>query len=169
MNLVEFAEMIEDGVHPVIEVLDTIDDCYADKGMRARIIGVEDDSWRWEKEDRFEVIKGFKLDYSEFDEYNKQFEAANWYNSKTGLYDQTARESGHYNVNEVIFISAHRELTKPNGELKEDRLDATFKIVEDTKLKLYDAYKQALKQVPNQTYVEFLEDIAINNAFQHLR
>lgn len=73
---------------------------YAEPKMRAHLIAVE-----LQRDD----IAVLKVDYSAFDEYNKAFEQANYYD-RNGNPTLTAREAGHYTVQEDLYVMASDDL-----------------------------------------------------------
>lgn len=133
MNTKIFAQLIQDGIKPVVTFNKRVEGkyCYAESHMRARVIGAEfchDD-----------VIK-FKVDYSEFEEFNKAYESAKYYDDK--VYPTlTARQAGRYKVTEIIYEGADSEVC--------------FDVEESNRLKVYELYKQDSNDL---SYVQWLED-----------
>lgn len=101
MNALDLKEMLAAG--PVaIEFKECAEDleAYVEPKMRAHVISVKvgpDD------------IAVLKVDYSAYDEFNKAFETANYFD-KNGNPTLTARESGDYNLQEDLYVSASEEL-----------------------------------------------------------
>ena len=87
----------------VIQFNSDIDDfeTYAEGGMKARVIGVIPKYTSLP--DPQEHVYILHIDYSEFDEYNKQFETYNYYD-KNGDPILNARQAGFYNVNDTIYM-----------------------------------------------------------------
>jgi hypothetical protein len=139
MKIQELADLVSDGLKPVVEFKKGIEDIesYAESGMRARLVGVS--SNKHEKE-----LVDLKVDYSEFDPFNQKFEKANYYD-KNGLATLTARQAGYYESTDSFCF-----------ELKEDS-NRYFEVVESDSLRLYDRYKTAGESV---SYVQWLETIA---------
>jgi hypothetical protein len=71
---------------------------YAEGGMRTTIIGLRQMNHDPE-------VMTIQVDYSEFDEYNKKFESANYYD-KNGEATMTAREKGQYKVKDELYVMA---------------------------------------------------------------
>lgn len=114
-----------------------IPDEYPEPGMRAKIIGAthrEDD----------ELIE-VQFDFGIFDDHNKQFETANYYDQKTRSHCLTARESGSY---------------KPIGSILFDATascDAFFEVGYTEGLKLFHEYQSsddASKGIPYAVWLE---------------
>ena len=145
MTINDFANLVLEGIHPVIEFKKGIEDLetYAEPGMRARVTGAV-----------FESDQSVKLwiDYSEFDTFNQALEQANYYDKK-GNPTLTARQAGFY----TPLSTYHFE--------QQDNADSYFCVVEDASLKLYERYKQFAK-VPREdggrawSYVQWLEHFA---------
>ncbi|MBW6122587.1 hypothetical protein KZ843_06730 [Pseudomonas aeruginosa] len=101
MNVQNLQEMLAAG--PVaIEFAAGAEDleAYVDPMMRAHLVSVRVDP---------DDVAVLKVDYSAYDEYNKAFEKANYYD-KNGNPTLTARESGDYDVQENLYVSASEEL-----------------------------------------------------------
>lgn len=132
----DFANMIQSGLRPVITFTKEVDEleAYPEAGMRARVISAV------QKHDDIIVLR---VDYTDFDEFNEQFETANYYDGD-GNATKTARESGHYTPQEDLYIGLDAEIP--------------FSIVESNRLKLYDQYRQHNKDFPGTSYVQWLED-----------
>ena len=75
-------------------------ECYAEPKMRAHLVAVD-----FHQDD----VVLLKFEYSEFDEYNKAFESANYFD-KNGEPTLTAREAGYYSIKEDIYVMAHDDL-----------------------------------------------------------
>lgn len=80
-------------------------EAYPEGGMQARIISVDaEDVNSKDKHDHIYIIT---FDYSEFDEYNKRFETANYYGKGYNqVADKTAREVGQYHLQEKIYFGS---------------------------------------------------------------
>ncbi len=137
MTINDFANLVLDGIHPVIEFKKGIEDIegYAEPGIRARVNGAEI---------KCDELADFSLDFCEFDEFNKSFETANYYD-KDGVSRLTARQAGYYAPQDSYAFDL-----KGNADLY-------FEVVEDTSLKLYERYK---KSGTDESYVQWLETIA---------
>jgi hypothetical protein len=78
-------------------------EAYPEKGMRARIVSVDEkDTHMKDLHDHMYIIT---FDYSEFDEFNEQFESANYYD-KNSVACLTAREAKMYDVKERIYFGS---------------------------------------------------------------
>lgn len=134
----EFAQMVQSGVHPVITFNEGINELevYPQPGMQGRVIGAESEG---EGDDTVLLM----IDYTEFEEYNKQFEISNYYD-KNGSACLTAREAGCYDVVEGIY-------TMSNQDVGEQFIATT----DTTSIRLYDIYKQSGSA---GSYVSWLED-----------
>jgi hypothetical protein len=134
MTANEFAGLVTDGIHPVIEFKKDIEDIesYAEPGMRARAVGVATTNDNGVK---------FSLDFTEFDDFNKAFEQANYYDKK-GRPTLTAREAGFYKGVETYFFEV------------QDETDKYFEVVKSRSLDLYERYKSSKEGV---SYVQWLE------------
>lgn len=131
----ELAQLVSDGIRPVVTFTAPILDKegYLEAGMRGRLVAVSN-----EHDDMFKL----HVDLSEFDDFNRQFESANYYD-KDGVPRLTARESGFYKApKDEIYVD--------NNE------DVDFCVVEEpNRLALYELYRKA---GDNLTYVQWLED-----------
>jgi hypothetical protein len=88
---VQFTEKMED-----IEA-------YPESGMRARILSVcEQDT---DKKDLHDHLYLIVFDYSEFDDFNRQFESNNYYD-KNGVACLNAREANQYQMQETIYFGS---------------------------------------------------------------
>lgn len=110
-------------------------ECYAEKGIRANIskITLSHDC----------VCVYF--DYSDFDNYNKQFETSGYYDTQRNPV-LTAREAGFYHEKESIYFDQD---SKPNDFFVE---------VGDSNNSLYAAFSE--KKLSGETYMAFLERMA---------
>ena len=78
-------------------------EAYPEKGMRARIVSIdEQDTHMADLNDHLYKIT---FDYSEFDEFNKSLESANYYDRK-GVACLTAREANMYEPQELIYFGS---------------------------------------------------------------
>lgn len=103
---------------------------YAEPHMRATIVDAEDYG---------DSTVRIKLSYAKYDEYNRQFESANYFDRNQNPV-WTAREAGHYNVDDHIFV------------MDTDKFDTLFKELKDTRL--FDQYTAACT---GESYVAWLE------------
>lgn len=136
MNGKDFAEMIKGGIHPVVVFNKDIEELetYAENGMRARVVSAilkHDD------------VVMLRVDYSEFDEFNKQFETASYFNKDDGNPTLTAREAGYYIPQDSLYIDSNSEVP--------------FVVEDAARLKLYDQYLKDDKKSAFG-YTQWLED-----------
>lgn len=117
-------------------------EAYPEDGMRARIVSIkEQDTHMEDKHDHLFIIT---FDYSEYDEYNKQFETANYYGSmNTRVADKTAREVGQYHLQEKIYF----------GSPELWPFDEYFTLLNEKSVALYNKFKAS----SSLNYVEWLE------------
>lgn len=115
-------------------------ECYPEKGMRATIVGILEDSDR-------DVLK-LRVSYEKFDEFNKAFESHNYFD-RAGQPVLTAREAGYYHVEETIYVMA------------DDDVDKYMKILSNGSSSLYDAYVAAK---PDISYTLWLENLVQTHA-----
>lgn len=78
-------------------------EAYPEKGMRARIVSIDEEDTHMS--DLHDHIYKITFDYSEFDEFNKSLESANYYDGK-GVACLTAREAGMYDEQETIYFGS---------------------------------------------------------------
>jgi len=138
--------LIQSGANPIVVINDEIfEDCYLEKGMKAKIISVENESSDSVDGCIDEVFK-FVLDFSDFDSFNMIFETANFHNNETGEYDLTASVAGYKpkDFKESVFHSI------THGKIFFDICD------DDKTSKLINKYKTSDF---NGSYVEWLESL----------
>lgn len=139
----ELAQMVADGIHPVVTfkapVLDK--EGYLEAGMRGRLVAISD-----EHDDMFQL----HVDLAEFDDFNRQFESANFYD-KNGRACLTAREAGVYKEPKEWFFVGN-----------DDEIDFC-EVEEAPRCALYAEYQ---KTASSLSYVQWLEDrlLAISEA-----
>lgn len=134
----ELAALITDGIHPVVTFMKPFDNMegYLEAGMRGRLAGVGN-----QHDDMFRL----HIDLTEFDDFNKQFESANYFDDH-GKPCLTARESGYYKEPKEDFYVG-------------DDQEVDFLVIEDAdRLKLYQNFTQ---DGAGKTYVQWLEDRVI--------
>jgi hypothetical protein len=134
MNFKDLHQLINDGVHPVVTGQKKVEDLenYLEPGMRARLIG---------STLKHDDVVTLKLDFTEFDEYNKQFESSNYYD-RAGQPVLNAREAGHYTPKMDCYVMAT------------DDMDDYMTFTESATLALMKEYTAS--EVKG-TYVEWLE------------
>ncbi len=94
---------INELVGKTIEFLPAIDDfeSYAEGKMRAVVTDIVP-MYTDDPDPREHVYKLF-VNYAKYDEYNKQFESANYYD-KSGVDCLSARQAGYYSVADCIYM-----------------------------------------------------------------
>jgi len=134
-RMIDVARAVGSGLRPVVTFKDGIaeKESYPEAGMRARLLSVSNQS---------DGILKIKFSYAEFDEFNKQFESANYY-GQDQLPNKTARETGYYHVEEAIYFDG-------------DELSSRFFDIENNeRVALHDEFRAA---APSVNYVQWLED-----------
>ena len=107
---------------------------YVEPKMRGRIV-----SSQIKHDDCVEIV----VDFTEFDEFNEQFETANYFD-KDHNPSMTARQAGFYNMtNEKLFFMIDQDL------------DESFEIESDGRVALFEKY---VRECDSKTYVQWLED-----------
>lgn len=93
----DFARAVIAGQRSVVTFKQGIEakECYPEAGMRARAIRATL---------RADGLLHVTFGYGEFDEFNKQFETADYYGN--GRANLTAREAGYYKPEEEIYFDA---------------------------------------------------------------
>jgi len=133
----ELMEIINIGKCVPVEMLKTIEDCEMryEEGMRAYIVKANEDNGGC-------II--FQTEEREFAEYNKSVEKPIWFNSKSGTYDLKWSElEPHISEYDLqIWQDVDTEIY-------------SFKILDDSKFKLFQQYK---KENSELTYVQWLEE-----------
>lgn len=106
---------------------------YPEENMRAVIVGanVRDDE-----------VMTLKVNYSEFDEFNKALEKSNYYD-KAGQPTLTAREANQYKVIEELYM--HPDF----------KFSDYFELLDPAKLHLVS--RHAREAEPGQSYISWLE------------
>ncbi len=131
----ELAQMVLSGSRMVVSFLAPVlnKEVYLEPGMKGRLAGISD---------RDDEIFMLQIDLSEFDEFNKQFESANYFD-KNGNACLTARQAGYYkSPKEEIYIGYDEEI----DFLEIDGAD---------RFALYEEY---VKSGSGLHYVQWLED-----------
>lgn len=106
---------------------------YAEKGMRARLIGVTNTS-------DAEVVS-VRMDFSEFEAHNLPLESSNYYDSNQQP-TRTARQAGYYKPQDDLYFVL--------GEKVSDLMD----IEGDEAVALFSRFVEA---APSLSYVQWLE------------
>lgn len=133
----ELAALIKDGVHPVVTFRPSVlvYENYMEPGMRGRLVSISN-----ERDDMFRLL----IDFTEFDEFNQQFESRNYYD-KNGVPCLTARESGYYKGSGHIYVDNDSEVD-------------FFEIEESERLKLHVEFQAGQS---DKTYLQWLEDMVL--------
>ena len=75
---------------------------YCEAGMKAKITGIVLERM---EEKEADLVYKITLDYSQFDDYNKNFETANYYDNN-GNPTLTAREAGFYHIQDTLYLGS---------------------------------------------------------------
>ncbi len=129
----ELAALVMDGICPVVTFTKRVEDqeSYLEGGMRGRLIAV----MRNEEE-----YISLAVDLTEFDDFNRQYEKANYYD-KSGVARLTAREAGFYKPVESVYVGPADEVD-------------VLQIEDAASLKLYERYQA---DSDGKSYVQWLE------------
>jgi len=115
-------------------------ECYPEVGMRARVVAINSEDT--DSDDLHEHVYCIKFDYSEYDDFNRLLETANYY-GRDGIPNKTARESGHYSKTETIYFGS--PLLFP--------FENYFRLASEHHQKLHEQFHDS----GEQNYVEWLE------------
>lgn len=136
MKANQLHEMVQHGSSIVVTFKKAILDQenYIEPKMRGRII-----SSLIKHDDCIEMI----VDFTEFDEFNKQFESANYYDKDQNP-TLTARQANFYNMtNEKMYFMINQDV----GE--------SLEIEQNARIKLFEKFTS---EHSSKTYVQWLED-----------
>lgn len=118
---------------------------YAEKGMRATIMSIK-------KSGSDDDVCVIEFDFTQFDEYNKQFESSNYYDKKgNGEACLNAREAGYYKPHEKYYIFA--------GTSWDVNTDDIFTFLCD--MNDIALLKETFEKSGESSYVSWLESIAL--------
>lgn len=131
---------------PVVRFTSVIEDIegYLEAGMMARITKVTEP----DTDGVFQVF----YDLSEFDEYNRQFEKANYYDSNM-VPCLTAREKGYYKPQDDYYTEATEVDGAPYWLTQ-------FEVVPQHGTYLMDRFNERANK--NQSYIQWLEQTALS-------
>lgn len=118
---------------------------YAEKGMRATIMSIK-------KSGSDDDVCVIEFDFTQFDEYNKQFESSNYYDKKNN--DKAclnAREAGCYKLHEKYYLYA--------GMNWDGDTDEVFSFLCD--MNDISLLKETFEKSGESSYVGWLESIAL--------
>jgi len=115
-------------------------ECYPEGGMRARIASIRSEDT--DSTDLNEHVYRIEFDYSEYDDFNRLFESANYY-GRDSVPNKTAREAGHYSKTETIYFGS--PLLFP--------FENYFRLASEHHQKLHEQFRGS----GEQNYVEWLE------------
>lgn len=115
-------------------------ECYPEKGMRATILSILENSDK-------DILK-LRVSYEKFDEFNKAFESYNYFD-KAGKPTLNARAAGYYNIEETIYVMAG------------DKVETYMRVLNDNSTALYDAYRL---EAPAISYTLWLENLVQRHA-----
>lgn len=144
----DFAREVIAGYRPTIQFKAGVEELesYPEANMRARVLSAEIQ--------RDNVVL-LQVSYAEYEDYNAQFESANYYDSNM-VPRLTARQRNFYKVVEDIYLHA------PDG------IEEFFSVVEDNGL--FKEYREEVEKIPasrRQSYISWLEKelLAIRKAY----
>lgn len=135
MTGAELAQLVSDGSQPVVTFKPPIleQEGYLEAGMRGRLVAVSNEP---------DGIVKFRVDLAEFDDFNRAFESANYFD-KAGVPCLTAREAGYYkDAKESIYAGAADEVDFCEVEAS-------------PRFALYAEFRQS---AAGRSYVQWLED-----------
>jgi hypothetical protein len=137
MKMTDFFQLVASGATPIIEFAQGVDEkeSFAEKGMRARVLGASDDS-------PSKVIR-LLLDFSEFEGMNFPLQSANYFDKK-GNPCLTAQQAGFYRPQDDMHVD------------HDESMETLFKVADDSQTALFDEYCVAAAQTP-MTYLTWLE------------
>lgn len=115
-------------------------DAYPEPGMRARIVSIEPVEVK--NDPAYDVYK-IIFDYSEFDDFNTNFESSNYYD-KRGQACLTARQAGFYNQVDTVYFGS------PEFKAYEE----FFTLLDEKKESLQARFRES----GFKNYVEWLEE-----------
>lgn len=126
-QLKQIINLVRSGVTPIVVVNDEIfEDCYLEKGMKAKLI--------WAELESNDVVDGFPdevfmftLDFKDFDDFNMLLESQNFRDPKTGLFNAKASDIG-YKPNDLKETVIH---SITHGKIFFDLIenDKTFELI----------------------------------------
>lgn len=133
MDATVFFQQIQAGARPVIRFTQGVDDFegYAELHMRARVVSIEERNYS---------VCILTVDFGEFEEHNRQFESANYFD-KSGKACLTARDVGDYKPVDTLYIPMDGEIYG-------------FELEDGPAVTLYARYQAAKSSL---TYVQWLE------------
>lgn len=122
-------------------------EAYPEPAMRATIVSITPHVGNDKCEDPADLVFEVVVDYSKFDELNKAYEQANYYDqySRPIL---TAREAGFYNVREKLYF----------GSPEYNDWDELFTVLDDGVAQLHAMFNTAINEGYSGTYVNWLEN-----------
>ena len=135
-TFLELSALLTAGSKPVVTfTTSAIEDLdgYPERGMRARIVGIEP-----KRDDMVNV----EFDFTEFDGHNRAFESSNYYD-KSGHPTLTARDYGAYHPREKFYFMA------------DDALAKYLTLESDARVALYSEFVASSVEA---SYVQWLED-----------
>lgn len=136
MNVIkDVVEAIKQGKLLVVTFMEGIDDkeSYAEKGMRARLIGVENTT-------DADVVS-IRVDFAEFEQHNLPLESTSYYDGN-GQPTRTARQAGYYHPQDKLYF----DLDGPVSSLMVIESEETVAL-----------FKRFTEASSSATYVQWLE------------
>jgi hypothetical protein len=119
-------------------------ECYPEAGMRAKVVSaiLSEDS-----KDPYNRVFKVVINFEQFDEFNRQFESANYFD-KSQRPTLTAREAGFYKQVDTLYLSD--EVYGPWSDI--------FTVVGEKAKALFASY---VASKVDMSYVEWLEEKAV--------
>lgn len=145
MDAAAMRDLVQSGIHPVVEFLSEIEhqEGYAEKGMRGRLISAGED---------FGMVV-LTVDVGEFADFNRSLESANHYD-KDGVPRLTAREAGMYpeSGHERVYLASDQ--ASGIDESFDESFDEVFRVLDAEALALYQEYQRLGSEL---SYIAWLE------------
>jgi hypothetical protein len=139
LTIAQLAEMLRNGAKIPVTCKKPIEDneCYAEGGMRAVLVQASADG---------HDISRITLDFEPYDEFNKSFETANYFDKNRNA-TLTAREHGSYKHREVYYFESNSKASD------------IFEPIEEAQYQLMSEYLSTA--TGGQSYVSWLEQQVI--------
>ena len=134
MNAKDFAKLVNSGIRPVVTFKASVDDKegYWEANMRGRITAARDNG---------DDVMELTVDVTEFDEFNKPFESANYYDKNQNP-TLTAREAGFYKAVDTMYFDANEDV----GQV--------LTVEDDSSIKLFNEYRESGSDLSYVTWLE---------------
>ena len=117
---------------------------YAEPGMRAVVVNIKEDY-----HDEMDTVLVIAVDYSKYDEFNKQFETYNYYD-KEGIACLNARQAGWYKPVDTIYVMA------------DDNVEDYMTLINEASNNLYEMF---LAAKVDKSYTQWLEQVLVDKGY----